>query len=500
MEKIKKWLKNYKISLPIAAAVFLIAAFALANGDKESKREFTTAGRTVVAQEIDVTGRVVPAKEVELAIESGGKVSVISATVGRTVASGQTLLRVDSSDLQIKLSRQQAALEKAKIALAKQEPKTNAQDDLVKAYEDGFNAVADAFLDLPAVIAGIDNVLDQEYLSSNAIRMTDGQRALDMRDATLKGYYAAEDAYDDVLKKYRAASRESSRAVIESLIVETYEATKLIADAVKKTNNFVDYIEDQTEGGISAELAEDQTRLDGYTDETNTHLTALLEIKDIINDSRKGITDERLDVTTSRIDIRQAELDIQDTLDQISERSIKSPIAGTVTDVKAEVGETIPSGDPIITVISSNQYQIEANLPEADMAKVKVGAEADVVLDAYGSDAVFKAKIVSIDPAETLIDGVATYKTVIQFVDADERIKSGMTADIAIKGERKENVLAVPQRAIIAKDGQKFVQVLKGEEVVEIPVKTGLKGTDGNIEIIEGIAEGDKIIIFAEEK
>ena len=138
-------------------------------------------------------------------------------------------------------------------------------------------------------------------------------------------------------------------------------------------------------------------------------------------------------------------------------------------------------------------------MPEADIAKVSVGNTSIVTLDAYGRDVVFEAKVVAIDPAETIVDGVATYKVTFQFIEDDERIKSGMTANIDITSDNRENVIAVPQRSIIRKNGDKFVRILDGNNVKEIKVETGLYGSDGNIEIIRGINEGDKVITFIEE-
>ena len=138
-------------------------------------------------------------------------------------------------------------------------------------------------------------------------------------------------------------------------------------------------------------------------------------------------------------------------------------------------------------------------MPEADIAKVAVGNGSLVTLDAYGRDVVFEAKVVAVDPAETIVDGVATYKVTFQFVKNDERVKSGMTANIDIKSASRENVIAVPQRAIIRKNGDQFVRIADGESFREVKVETGLRGSDGNIEIISGINEGDKVITFSKE-
>ncbi len=114
----------------------------------------------------------------------------------------------------------------------------------------------------------------------------------------------------------------------------------------------------------------------------------------------------------------------------------------------------------------------------------------------------FSGKVIKIDPAETVIEGVATYKTTVQFTQEDPRIKSGMTADIDILTAEKENVIAVPARAVINKNGQKIVRILVGAEntIKEVEVQTGIRGSDGNIEIIRGINQGDRVITFIEEE
>jgi RND family efflux transporter MFP subunit len=170
-----------------------------------------------------------------------------------------------------------------------------------------------------------------------------------------------------------------------------------------------------------------------------------------------------------------------------------------VTSVDAKVGELVTAGSPVVSVISYNDYQVRANLAESDLVKVRVGANADIVLDSYSSDTVFRAIVSSVDPAETVLDGVAVYQITLQFIESDDRIKSGLTADVTIKGERRDNVFAVPQRAVITRSGGKYVQVLQGEQVVEKAVKTGLRGSDGNIEITDGLTGGEQVVVFVED-
>jgi len=146
--------------------------------------------------------------------------------------------------------------------------------------------------------------------------------------------------------------------------------------------------------------------------------------------------------------------------------------------------------------MSNAQFQIEANIPEADIAKVKPGQTANVTLDAYGPDVLFHASVVSVDPAETIVDGVPTYKTTFQFEGTDARIKSGMTANIDIQGQMHENVLSVPQRAVVNHNGKKYVTIKTGKNTTkEVVVSLGLRGSDGAIEITDGLSVGDEVVV-----
>ena len=196
--------------------------------------------------------------------------------------------------------------------------------------------------------------------------------------------------------------------------------------------------------------------------------------------------------------IKQKENALRDARDNLLKYSIYASINAVVTKLDINLGEIVSANNPVVAIISHNKFDLETNIPESDIAKIKIGNQANITLDAYGRDIPFKGQVVSIDPAETMIEGVATYKVTLQFVGNDERIKSGMTANIDILTGQKNNVLVVSQRSIIRKDGQKFVQVVDGSTMKEVKVETGLQGSDGNIEITHGLTEGDKVVTFIE--
>jgi HlyD family secretion protein len=189
---------------------------------------------------------------------------------------------------------------------------------------------------------------------------------------------------------------------------------------------------------------------------------------------------------------------------QISDSFLKAPIEGRIVKDNFERGEQVSPGQAVFSLLGKNNYEIDVDISESDIAKLKVGDEAEVTLDAFGDDRVFKAVVDFIEPAETVIQDVVYYKVSLKFSDEAERlsdVKPGMTANVTIITAKRENVLVIPERAISEKSGgEKYVRVLRDGQVVESPVKTGLKGDGGSVEVISGVGAGDEVVVFIKPK
>jgi HlyD family secretion protein len=170
-----------------------------------------------------------------------------------------------------------------------------------------------------------------------------------------------------------------------------------------------------------------------------------------------------------------------------------------VTQRNIEAVAFVGAGTVGFSVISSNRFEVESNVPEVDIAKIKAGNVARVTLDAYGPDEIFGARVVKINPGETVIEGVSTYKITLSFDEYNEKIKPGMTANIDIETDKKEGVIRLPQRAITRDEGKSMIRIYPeedGKTPEEKEIKTGLRGSDGMVEIISGVTEGEKVITF----
>jgi multidrug efflux pump subunit AcrA (membrane-fusion protein) len=89
---------------------------------------------------------------------------------------------------------------------------------------------------------------------------------------------------------------------------------------------------------------------------------------------------------------------------------------------------------------------------------------------------------------------VIYYKATSVFDVEDARIKSGMTVNLDIQTDKKEDVLYLPYYVVKERNGDRYVQVLENGKLKEKIIKTGLEG-ETMIEIIEGLAEGEKVVV-----
>lgn len=208
----------------------------------------------------------------------------------------------------------------------------------------------------------------------------------------------------------------------------------------------------------------------------------------------------RHDISLSEAKLRQAQATLEDANKQIENGRIISPLDGTITRIDYEIGEQVMAGTPLIYILGDDAFDIEVLISEADISKINVGNKADITLDAYGEDKKFFGQVDFIEPAETVIQEVIYYKIGLSFDPAKQNIKSGMTANVVITTAEKNDVLIMPARAVIDKNGEgKFARVLVGNEAQEKKIIIGIRGDEGMVEILSGMNEGEKVITYTKE-
>ncbi|MDD2657510.1 MAG: HlyD family efflux transporter periplasmic adaptor subunit, partial [Candidatus Pacebacteria bacterium] len=150
-------------------------------------------------------------------------------------------------------------------------------------------------------------------------------------------------------------------------------------------------------------------------------------------------------------------------------------------------------GAPLVSIIGYGGFEVDAGVSEIDVGKLSVGNKVTMTLDAFPNET-FTGSVFYIAPAQTNTQGVISYQIKISFNKADPRLKSGLTANIDIQTKKKDNVLILPQYAIVQNDNGTFVETLSGKTSTTSPVTLGISDQKGNVEILSGVTLGEQVI------
>jgi len=182
---------------------------------------------------------------------------------------------------------------------------------------------------------------------------------------------------------------------------------------------------------------------------------------------------------------------------QLAKTRLLAPMDGVITDKSIEIGEVVAQAGPVMKIASADVLEADAYVSELDVKKLAVGGSAEIVLSsADGNKISFDSKIKNIYPAATSQNGISSYKIVFDLSSQDSSFKSGMTGTANIKISDQAGAMVVPQSALFSDAGKKYVMVMSGGFPQRKDVQVGAQGSDGTVEILSGLTEGDKILNF----
>jgi HlyD family secretion protein len=187
-----------------------------------------------------------------------------------------------------------------------------------------------------------------------------------------------------------------------------------------------------------------------------------------------------------------AQIAVEQAQRNLDKMRINAPMDGTVSQLNFSVGDTAGSGTAVALVDLSN-LQVKVTIAEVDMAKLSVGETAQMTLDALPGKT-YAAKVIAISPIGTITQGVVNYPVIVAITDADGSIKPGMTANLQVVVDRRDNVLLLPTRAVRSQGTQRVVTVAYKGQNIQVPVETGLSN-DTSIQVMSGLQEGDQVLL-----
>ena len=502
----KRYLRNkYTIGGVIILVIVLYFVFRPAKGP--ANLETATVATGNVSERVSVTGQVMPVDKADLSFEKGGVITVAAVKVGDHVKKGDLVATLDSAGDQANLQAAEAKLADLSRGLRPQELSVQqskvdaASVTLTNARQDAVNATRVGYSQALGAVTNYANALFVNPQSPNP--------TINIRTQTFSEQYAinAESAnVSDILVNWKTdidAATSSDAAMM--LLERSNQYLNSIKGYLSHLSAIVNNLSTVNSGLI-------QPAIDTYVADINTALSGLNQAIASVS----GADTELQNATTayqsasnsfvlansgnSTQSIAAQAAGVAAAKAELKKDRLLSPIDGIVTKVGPTVGEYVGPGQSAFAVQSDGQFKIEAYVAEADIAKVAPGNISSTTLDAYGQYVDFPATVMTIDPAETVIEGVPTYKVTLVFITPDPRIRSGMTANLDILTHEHDAVLNVPTRAVTDANGAKSVRLLNadGKTFTSVPVTVGLKGSDGTIEIVSGLSLGQKVVTYVQ--
>ena len=235
--------------------------------------------------------------------------------------------------------------------------------------------------------------------------------------------------------------------------------------------------------------------------------------RNLIARSELDTAETNHETSKAQVEVAKAQIVQTEAALKLAETNLKytrivSPVDGIVVSRNVDVGQTVAASfqTPTLFTIAQDltKMQINTNVDEADIGKIKMGQPVEFNVDAY-PEIIFNGKVWQIRIAPITVQNVVTYDVVIKMDNPELKLKPGMTANVSILTAVKKDILKIPNAAMRFRPSDKnkmnaqqkgfgVWQMVNGE-LRRIPVSTGI--SDGSFtEVISGdIREGQEIII-----
>ncbi|MEW6008625.1 MAG: efflux RND transporter periplasmic adaptor subunit [Candidatus Omnitrophota bacterium] len=180
---------------------------------------------------------------------------------------------------------------------------------------------------------------------------------------------------------------------------------------------------------------------------------------------------------------------------------VESPISGIVGRTMLDKGSnilttaSITSGTPVAIIVNMEEMIVKLNIPEPDIGYIKKGLKAQIQVDAFAQEN-FQGEISKV--SEVVDTQTRTLPIEIIIPNKDHRLKSGMFARLQIIASVLKDRLYLPQDALIKELGVNYLFVVENSTAKKKKINTGIQDSN-RIEILEGVNEGDSVIVFGQQ-
>lgn len=506
-----KFFKKHKkglITLIVVAALATGVVIWFKSAYKKGMEMLTNAATTEVAVSerrdlvsvISATGKVTSLSSFDAtSIATGAKILEVKVSVGDMVNEGDTLVVLDSSDIEKNIASTKESLDTAQ----------KSSDLSVSSAQRRYNETKTS---ADVALAKID-----EQIAEAEKKIKDLQPEIDYYAgeyrAAIKRKEEWEATYKTASAAFATAQASYDKAVADD---DASEKARWLAelDNLNKTYNLA---------MISTKVMEESTSSQYWLGIHDTKFTQKTQYESTVESLKKTRDDtvrtNEASLAASKDTVNSAKYQSEgatatydkqiETLEkQLEACIITAPASGIVTSVNVKEGASY-TGVTAVVIEDTSAYEITTEIDEYDIGKVKVGQKVVIKTNGTG-DEELEGVVKSVAPRATtsmtgVSQGAVTYKVVISLLTKNDMIKLDMTAKLSIVLSKAENALVVPLDAVITdEEGKEYVNVIDGKDenganiTHRVDVETGIK-TDYYAEIIgDSIKDGQEVEVKRE--
>ena len=438
------------IIIVIAVIAGTYYLFTLQGGDKEVTlpEGISTAvvERGPIEALISATGSLAPERIVSVGFSSAGEVAEVLVDAGDSVVSGQTLARLDDTDLQLAVRQAEAAIRASEVQLtiAQKGP----SDEELEAARAAIESAKASLADLEAGAGWREKQL--------------AKLAIDQAKNSLWGAQGSRDAiagnqFADGGQKTQAESQVSNAEL-----------------AVKMAEIRYEQIFEPPKMSVMASARAQITQAEST-------LATLLSMP----------SDESIALAQAQLD--QARVNVEIARSRLDDLDLQAPMDGRIVSWDLYLDDIVSPGAPVGTLLDDSRYHIDVSIDETEIAQIALGQEARITVDAFPS-VTLEGRVTEIDTLGSNAQGIVTYGISIEVSRTDLDIRPLMTAAVDIVVDRREDVLYVPNRALHRDSDGKYVEIIKAYMPSKVYVEVGVSNEEYT-QVLAGLEEGQQVVI-----
>lgn len=489
-----------------------------------------------VVDVVYATGTVRPDTETQVAAEVAGRIVELPADEGDRVRFGQVLARLDDTEARIRLREAENRLETARARVRQAEAPTDpynvqqleaqvrAATARVRAAQERVEAAGDRIETARSNARAVGSTVEGAQARARAMRNAataarneiDGARQrAEAAQAEVNQARANQEAARDLYRRRAQLLREG--AIAERMVTEARTAMNAAEAAVKAAQNRQQAAEQaiqtaranaaaaqaQYEDALAAietaraNTAAAQSQVQeavGSVSELDRQVEAARQemeaIRSQLDQARRG--QRSIDIEPIRTELRTAESAVAQARQDLTQFTITSPVAGRVTDRPVDPGDYVASGNRVMTVANEDRVYVRAEVDEADIGQVRVGAETRFQVDAR-PEVTYTGRVARIGDAAD--PSTKTYPVEIRNLSTTQGLRIGMTADVNIQGRVTPDAVLVPTAALQTEKERIVVWVVDAaQRVHQRPVR--IKARDASTaQIVAGLLPGERVVL-----